>query len=71
MLAHRGLYQTRVEHVRCSATSPSSPFTSVCAADPTAITRAGALASMPPLEAESAVGRCEQEEAGWRRVSCE
>jgi hypothetical protein len=47
MLAHRGFYQTRVEQVRRDGPSLSSLFTSLCAAHPTAITRAGALASMP------------------------
>jgi len=34
MLDHRGLYQTMVEQIRRDAPSPSSLFTSLCAADP-------------------------------------
>ncbi len=41
------------------------------AADPAANHPRWGASEYALLEAKSAVGRCAQEEAGWRRVSCE
>ena len=71
MLAQRGLYQTRVEQVRRAAPFPVESLHQPVRRRPYGDHPRWGAGEYTLLEAESAIGRCELEEAGWRRVSCE